>query len=156
MNWEPQSENKVLADFIDLSIRHHELLIKKYPNVVIPRVPCQFTFLVKKTGTEVAGFPVGYLLHMYKHSDQFVHQCPTCKNRSIYVYRFGGLLSTGGIHGVCVGCRSTFYASLGGIGTINTFIKDSEKSMDLKSGYKITTFSLSIYVPERGDIYYGV
>lgn len=84
-----------------------------------PQTMCCFHF-----GFNRQPLPIGALLLLWSAGPPFVQTCPRCGSK-IYMTSFGGLLSSGGGHLVCVGCGESWFQFIGGLGRVAKFIAES-------------------------------
>ncbi len=96
-----------------LLIRHvlllHGLLEQTDPWVPFPQQACCYGF-----GPHSKPLPVPALAILWARWPAATGTCPGCEG-PVYGYAFGGLLSLGGVAGVCLQCHSSCFRPVGGL-----------------------------------------
>lgn len=102
----------VLVIHATLAYKHSLLALD--PWLPFPQNSCCYSF-----GPEGRPLPIGALFILWERWPAFTGQCPEC-GAKVYGYGFGGMLSTGGVRAVCVGCTRTLYRSIGGLTVVGS------------------------------------
>jgi hypothetical protein len=120
--WILRDTNNVgMANLIKDCLLYKNVILKNSPHLPFPQHHCSFSYKLRVDPDKELSLPVGLLYHLWDKADEFRGRCPSCGS-DIYGYTFGGMLTVGGIKGICLGCGQDASLWLGGLGTVRNLI----------------------------------
>ena len=115
--WTPNPKHEhALAQVIRATLKHREQLLADDPWLPLPQNACSFAF-----GEDNQPLPIAAAFILWGQWPAFTGVC-ACGG-AIYGFGFGGLLSAGGVFGVCLDCGLKHFNSIGGLGTVASLVK---------------------------------
>jgi hypothetical protein len=133
---DPISSETDTAEVILDCLHYRDEISVNLPHAPFPQHACCYSFILAGQRETEMPVPVGLLLYLWDNVPEFTGNCPYdgCGGR-VYGYAFGGLLSVGGIMGVCTTCHKSVFNFVGGLAYTASFISVRVE----KSPYRIKT-----------------
>lgn len=118
-----QERRPVIALVLRRLFEYREQGVIVDPWLEFPQNGCCFNFQ-RKYANDQTPLPVGALELLWTAGSPYCQPCPECGCMA-YTTEFGGLLSTGGLWLVCVGCTREWCQPLGGLGRVMKLLHSS-------------------------------